>query len=132
MANQYSTTVRNARLDAVESTIGTAPKLQIRTGSPPANCAAADTGTLLVEFTLPSDWMADASNATKQKSGTWEANAVASGIAGHYRIKNNAGTVCHIQGTVGISGADLLIDNTNIASGQLVRINTYQWTEPES
>lgn len=132
MANQYSTAVRNARLEAVESTIGTAPKLQIRTGSPPSDCAAADSGTLLVEFTLPSDWMTDASNAVKQKSGTWEANAVASGIAGHYRIKNSAGTVCHIQGTVGTSGADLNLDNTNIASGQLVRINNYQWTEPES
>ena len=57
MALQYSTAVRNAQLDAVESAIGTAPKLQLRTGAPPANCAAADSGTLLCEMILPSDWM---------------------------------------------------------------------------
>jgi hypothetical protein len=72
MALQFSTAVRNARLDAIESTIGTAPILEIRSGSPPANCAAADTGTLLASMTLPSDWMAAASNGSKVKAGTWE------------------------------------------------------------
>jgi hypothetical protein len=41
MALQYSVTVRNARLDVVESTIGVSAILKIRTGAAPANCAAA-------------------------------------------------------------------------------------------
>lgn len=97
---QLSDTVRNARLDQYETSIGTSPILEIRTGAPPANCAAADSGTLLVPYTLPSDWMAAASGASKSKSGTWSANAVAGGTAGHYRIKNSAGTVCHAQGNI--------------------------------
>ena len=55
MAVQFSTAVRNAWLDTTESTIGTSPKLQIRTGAQPANCAAAATGTLLAEITCPAD-----------------------------------------------------------------------------
>ena len=59
---QYSVTVRNARLDAVESSIGTTPILKIFDGTMPANCAAADAGTVLATCTLPSDWMAAASS----------------------------------------------------------------------
>lgn len=44
MALQFSVTLRNNQLDQVESTTGTSAKLQIRTGAPPANTAAADSG----------------------------------------------------------------------------------------
>ena len=52
MALQMSDNVRNARLDAMEVTVGTAPTLEIRTGSPPANCAAADSGSVLATLDL--------------------------------------------------------------------------------
>lgn len=100
MGLQYSTTVRNAELDAIETAIGVSPVLEIRSGPPPANCAAADTGVLLASQALPSDWMAAASAAAKAKSGTWSVSAVATGYAGHYRIKANGGTPTHIQGIV--------------------------------
>src|SRR4051794_21113113 len=105
MTLQYSVAVRNARLDAVESTIGTAPILKIRTGAPPANCAAARTGTVLATVTLPSDWMAAASSGTKAKSGTWEDTiADAAGTAGMFEILDSTGTTCHAQGTVTATG----------------------------
>lgn len=53
MTIQLSTDVRNARLDVIESTIGASPTLEIRDGAPPANCAAADSGTVLATLTLP-------------------------------------------------------------------------------
>jgi hypothetical protein len=56
MAIQLSTAVRNAMLDAIETTVGTAAKIRILTGSQPATCATAESGTLLVQFTLASDW----------------------------------------------------------------------------
>lgn len=128
MALQYSVAVRNARLDAVESTIGTAPTLEIRTGSPPANCAAADSGSVLVTMTLPSNWMADASAGAKGIAGTWQANASAAGTAGHFRIK--AGSTCHVQGTVTATseGGDMEIQNTSIASGQQVTVTAFTLT----
>ena len=102
MALQYSTAVRIARLDAVESTIGASALLTIRTGAPPSNCGAANSGTVLATINLPSDWMAAASAAgnvvTKAMTGTWQdASADASGTAAHFRIHDTAGTTCHMQ-----------------------------------
>lgn len=127
MTIQYSTTLRNNQLDQVESTVGVSAKLQIRTGAQPANAAAADSGTLLAEITLPSDWMAAASSGSKVKSGTWSVAAVAAGTAAHFRIKDNAGTTCHMQGSVTATGGggDMTVDNTSIASGQTVTVNTF-------
>jgi len=128
MAIQLSVAVRNARLDAVESTISTEPTLTIRTGAPPENCAAADSGTVLATIVLPSDWMAAADAGAKAKSGTWtDASADAEGTAAHFRIKQ--GATCHMQGTVGTSGADLILDNTSIAAGQVVTISTFTLTD---
>lgn len=130
MAIQHSVAVRNAQLDAIETTVGTAPKLQIRTGSPPANCAAADSGTLLAEMTLPSDWLANASGGSKTLVGTWQdLSADAAGTAGHYRIKDSAGTTCHQQGTVGQGSGDLQLDNVVIAVGQKITVTAYTITE---
>lgn len=98
MTVQNSVTVRNAMLDAWETAIGTTPKLQIRTGSQPANCAASASGTLLCEMDLPSDWMNAASSGSKTKLGTWTDVGVAAGSAGHYRILDSTGATCHDAG----------------------------------
>lgn len=130
MALQYSASVRNAQLDAVESTTGTAGLFRIYTGSAPADCATAASGTKLVEITLPSDWMAAASGGVKAKSGTWSVSASATGTAGYYRIYDSGGTTCHVQGTVTATGGggDLTLDNVSIASSQTVTISTFSLT----
>ena len=104
MTVQFSVAVRNGWLDNTETTIGASPKLQIRTGAQPANCAAAATGTLLAEITCPADWMAAASAGTKVLAGSWTVAATAAGTAGHYRIVDNAGTTCHEQGSITLTG----------------------------
>jgi hypothetical protein len=130
MALQLSVDVRNAILNAVESATGTSAKLQIRTGSPPANCAAGDSGILLAEISLPSDWMANAASGSKAKSGTWTVQAVASGVAGHFRVKDSAGTATHLQGNITApgGGGTMTLDNTSIAVNQSVTINTFTLT----
>lgn len=102
MARQYSTLLRNAWLSTYESTIGAAPKLRILTGAAPATCGTAQSGTLLCEITLPSDWMGAPSSGSINKSGTWEGTVVADGTAGYYRIVNSVGTPveAHEQGTI--------------------------------
>lgn len=132
MALQLSTSVRNARLDAIESTISTSAILKIKSGSAPADCATADSGTVLATLSLPSDWMAAASSGSKAKSGTWQdASADATGTAAHFRIYDSGGTVCHLQGTVTATGGggDLTLDNTSIASGQTVTITSFSLTD---
>lgn len=131
MALQYSTTVRNAKLDAVETAIGTSAVLKIRTGSAPANCAAADSGTVLATCTLPSDWMAAASGGTKAKSGTWEdTSADATGTAAHFRLYASDGTTCHAQGTVTATGGggDMTVDSTSFTSGQAFSVTSFTLT----
>lgn len=100
MTIQFSTTVRNAMNDAIETAIGTSPKLRFYSGSIPANCAAAATGTLLCEITCPSDWASASASGEKAKSGTWSATASATGDVGYYRMYDSGATTGHEQGTV--------------------------------
>src|SRR5688572_21154435 len=105
MTLQYSVAVRNAKLDAVETAIGVSAVLKIRTGAAPANCAAADSGTVLATLSLPSDYMSAAGSGTKAKTGTWEdTSADAAGTAAHWRLYASDGTTCHAQGTVTATG----------------------------
>ncbi len=132
MAVQLSIAVRNARVDSIESTIGASAILRIRTGSPPANCATADSGTVLAEMTLPASWMAAAASGTAALSGTWQdTSANATGTAGHFRIYDSTGATCGIQGTVTATGGggDLTLDSTSITSGQQVTITAFSITD---
>lgn len=128
MTFQYSVNVRNAALDAKETTIGTAAVLKIFSGAEPANCAAADPAGPLVSMTLPSDWMNAASAGSKTKLGTWSATASGTGTAASWRIYASDGTTCGIQGNM----TDMTLDNTSIASGQVVTVNTFTITAGNS
>lgn len=128
MTVQLSTTVRNARLDAIETAIGTSAVLRIYSGAQPANCAAANSGTLLAEITCPSDWLAAASGGSKAQSGTWQdLSANGTGTAGHFRIYESSATTCHIQGSVTATGGggDLTVDNTSFAALQAFTITAF-------
>lgn len=130
MALQLSVTVRNARLDAIETAISTSAVMKIRTGAAPADCATADSGTVLATLSLPSDWMAAASSGSKAKSGTWEdTSADATGTAAHFRVYASDGTTCHMQGTVGIGTGDLQVDNTSFATGQSFTVTAFSLTD---
>lgn len=130
MALQLSTSVRNARLDAIESTISTSAILKIRSGSAPADCATADAGTVLATLSLPSDWMAAASSGSKAKSGTWQdTSADATGTAAHFRIYDSGGTVCGLQGTVGVGSGDLQVDSVSFTAGQSFSITGFTITD---
>ena len=80
---------------------------------------------MLVEMALPADWMNAASAASKTKLGTWSGTGAAAGTAGYFRIVDNAGTTAHVQGTCGQGTGDLSLDNTNIAVGQTVSVNSF-------
>lgn len=132
MAVQLSTAVRNARLDSIETTIGTSAILRIRSGAQPATCATADSGTVLATLNLPSDWMAAASSGSKSILGTWQdLSADATGTAGHFRIYDSGGTTCGIQGSITATGGGgyMTLDNTSIASGQTVTITSFTLTD---
>jgi hypothetical protein len=132
MAIQLSVGVRNGRLDqtVVNPTTGS---MQIRTGAQPSDCSQASSGTLLWQINLPSSWMAAASGGTKAKAGVWSGAATAAGTAGYFRQYSSQttfdGTTCIMQGSVGQGTGDLSLDNTTIANGQTITINTWTLTD---
>lgn len=130
MAFQESVAVRNARLDAIETTIGTAAILKLFSGAEPANCAAADPAGLLATLTLPSDWLANAAAGVKAKAGSWAGTGSAGGTAASFRIYDSGVAACHMQGTVTATagGGDMTLDNTSIANGQAITVNTFSIT----
>ncbi len=130
MALKYSTTLRNAQLDAITTAVGTSGILRIYSGSRPANVAAAISGTLLAECVCNASAFAAAASG-----GVLTANAIAndssanaSGTATHYRLFRSDGTTAVIDGDVSTSGADLNLDNTSINSGQVVSITSFTIT----
>lgn len=130
MTMQLSVAVRNAILDAIETQIGSAPVLEIRTGGMPANCAAVATGNVLVQSAVPSDWLTTASSGTKSKNGTWSFTAVGTGTAGYFRINLGSPSDAQIQGTITATGGggDMTLDNTSIAALQTVTVNSFTLT----
>ncbi len=136
MAIQYTTTLRNARLDQVETSTGTAPLLNLYNGTKPALPTTGLSGnTLLAQGTLPSDWLAAASGGTKAKAGSWtltgQSGAGAGTAATFFRIYDSAGTTCYIQGTVTAvgGGGDMTLDNNSIANTQSITANSFTLTE---
>ena len=130
MTIQLSTGARNARLDAIETAVGTGAVLKLRTGAPPASCAAADSGTVIISYTLASDWAAAAASGSKSFSNTpISGAATASGTLGHYRLYASDGTTCHMQGTVATSGGDMTVDNTSVNNGQTVQVTSWSITD---
>ncbi len=128
---KLSDSVRNARLDAIESTTGTSAVLKVFSGAEPANCAAADPSGLLVTMNLPSDWMAAASAGSKGLTGTWSgtASSGSSTSPASYRIYASNGTTCHIQGSAGVSTGELQL-NGSITSGQTVTVTAFTISDP--
>jgi len=101
MAIQYSVPHRTNAIGQLTTDVGASGLCKIWTGSPPASCATADTGTLLATFT---------GNATfgSATSGVYTLNAisgvtaVATGTAGYFRWYPSAATSTNavVQGTI--------------------------------
>jgi hypothetical protein len=119
MAIQYSTTHRTNSMTQLNTDIGTSALIKIYTGSPPSNVATAFTGTLLVTLTGNAAGFGSASAGALTASAITSGTAGAAGTAGYFRIATSGGTDV-VQGTIGTSGTDLTINNTSIASSQVV------------
>jgi hypothetical protein len=131
MALQFDDGLRHARLDVIETHIGASPVLKFYSGAPPANCAAANSGTLLATMACPADFMAAAASGQKTLSGPWSVTGSTGGTMGHFRMETSGGTV-KIQGTVGLSAAspDMVVDNANIGVGQTFNVTQFTIAEP--
>ena len=125
MAVDLNNTLADTILDTYDTHFPAGSLLQVRTGAP-AGAENAAGGSLLGEITTPATPWSAASGGSKAKNGTWSVAASGAGTAGHYRLKNAADTLRE-EGVVTASGAggDMTLDNTSIAIGQVVTINSF-------
>lgn len=119
---QYGVGVRNAILQAIETTWGASAIIAGFNGTMPANCAAADAGTRIAQGTLPADPLTAPASGASGKNGTWTMTGLAAAGAGtnldYYRVYDSAGTTCMEQGsvtnTVTLNTNDVTAANGNV------------------
>jgi len=128
MTLQFSSTLRNDRVGQIQTRVALAGGtfvLRILTGAEPANCAAAQTGTLLATINLPATFLTSSGGVTTI-AGTWSVAASGTGTAGYWRIYDGAGTpVCHVQGDM----TDLVLNNNSITATQTVTVTSFSVTD---
>lgn len=117
MSVQYSTTHRTNAMTQLNTDIGVSAQIIIYTGAIPANVGTAPSGTLLVQFAGNATAFGSVASGVLTAGTVANANASATGTAGYFRI-NTSGGVAVAQGTCGLSGADMILTNLSITSGQ--------------
>lgn len=123
MALQYDVVLRTNQVAQIQATIGTSGTLKIFSGAEPTNCAASDPTGLLCTITLPATFLTAANGATAL-AGTWAGTASGGGTgtnAASFRMYDGS-NVCHLQGN---TTTDLVLNNTNIATGQAVSVTSF-------
>ena len=130
MAIQYSTTHRNNSMADLTTDLGTTPYLLIYTGSAPANCGTAASGTLLASLACSNPFAPAPSGGVLTASAITSAAAAATGTAGYWRLcTSSAGTTVVAQGTVGVSGADLNFSGgVSFTSGETIAVTSFTIT----
>ena len=134
---QISNAAAKAACDAVVDLldVGGGGYIEIRTGSPPTDCDTASSGTLLATLPLSATAFGAAADAAPGAIATANAitsdsSADATDTAGYFRAFNNAGT-CIIQGTVGTSSADMILNTLSIVAGSSVACSSWTVTMSE-
>lgn len=112
----------NAELDQLNSGY-----LRIYSGTEPATPETALSGnTLLAELRFTSTAFAAASSASKTAAAiTADTDADATGTATFFRAFKSDGTTVVQQGTVGTSGADLILNTVSIVQHGEVTCESY-------
>jgi hypothetical protein len=118
MAVTYTTAVKNARLDAVTTAIGTTGVLEIGTSA---------MASILATIALGNPAAAAASGGVLTLSGFPRSDTSAdnTGTAAAARIRTASGGTDIVTGlTVGLSGSDINLDSLSITTGQTVTLNS--------
>lgn len=121
---QYSNGTRNAQQNGLITYAGSNAIIRLYDGTQPANAnTAISTQTLLVSLTVSGAFGTD-SNGTLTFSTVNNGTAVASGTASFFRIVKSDGTTVVMDGSVGTSSADLVLNTTTVATNDTVAISS--------
>lgn len=128
----YSTTLRNAKLDAITTAVGNAGilKLYDNGAAQPAGPGTAVPGgsVLLATWTLGSPFAPAASGGVLSPTLPSNVNGAATGTQAWFRIYKSDNTTAVIDGSAGTSGADMNLSGT-VVSGQPIQITSWTFTD---
>ncbi len=128
MAIRFNTETRNLIVEAITGAMGAAT-LRVYTGTQPASAGTAPSGTLLVEIPLQGFNAAASGSATLYTASPVQGTAVASGTAGWARLTDGSR---NIDGSVGTTGTDFIINTANVVNGGTVTLTNCTITQPAS
>ena len=121
---QYSNGTRDAQQQGLITYAGTGALIKLYTGIQPANANTALSGnTLLVTLTIAGSFGTD-SNGTLTFNTVTNGTAVATGTATFFRIYQSDGTTVVMDGSVGTSSADLVLNTVSIVTNDTVAITS--------
>ena len=125
MTTGYVAALRNAQLDAITTFVGNGGKVQLYTASRPATGGTATTALVNV-FTCGSPFAPAASGGVLSPTLPAASTGSAAGTAAWFRLFKTDGTTICIDGSVGTSAADMIVNTTTISIGVAVSITA--WT----
>lgn len=115
-ASAMDTAATAAVDDSFVTSLGTNAVVEIRTGTKPATPETTASGTLLASVTIAS-WTAGSPGAGQVTGSNPSGVTIGtSGTAAHFRVKTSGGTAV-MDGTVGTSAADLILDSVSLVAG---------------
>ena len=121
MTLYYSNATRHAQNEGLITYAGTNSQFNLYSGTQPANAnTAITTQVLLVSMPIAGVFGTD-TNGTLTLGAVTQTNAAASGTASFFRIFKSDNSVV-MDGSVGLSGADLILNSVDIVAGQSVDI----------
>lgn len=125
-----TTANRNRAADAVTARANSG-NLTIYSGTPPTDANTALSGnTVLAVLPMSATAFAAASGGQANANAiTADASADATGTATFFRILETGGTVVVLQGTVGTSGAELILSSVSIVAGGNVSVSSFTYTQ---
>lgn len=122
MAAGYSTTLRNAQLDAITTAVGNAGKLALYDGTRPATGGSAT--TKLAEFTLGTPFAAGAAAGVLSPTLPPDTTGIAAGTATWGRITTSGGTFVIDLGV----GTEITLSTTTVSVGVACSVTSFSIT----
>ena len=137
VSNAAAIAACNEIVDALDESGGDNARVRIYDGSIPADVdTAITTQNLLAELEMA--WPAFGNAFDLVPGAVAIANTIspdqsanASGTASWFRCVTKSG-IGVIQGTVGTTDADMIVDNVNFTAGQTVQVVSFKYTYPET
>lgn len=131
LADRVRNVMVDAAVDEIDVGAGTA-KLELWSGSKPANVGDAPAGTKLAEFDLPDPAFGDSASGVATANAITDTTGLADGEVGFARTLDKDAAALWDNDDVGTSGNQITLNTTTISTGVDVSVTSWTVTAPAS